>query len=527
MTASADVDVTCAVFRRLPPAALAPEAIHRFVVGEDTAPRRLTTEEASRELGDPFGVLVLLKGVFPRTAGEVLAALDREASEADALGRQMIFLVGEGSQIPFSPDTASLQRNLRFLVTRGSGPGGPDVLLSSFHPDEGDVELMAWDRRSGGFNFYRTVGANSAWVFAGNSRHALADPTQGKGPFESHRSGNILMKELRAPWIHWDSPDAEVLPSVFAGNDPLREHPWFRDKEPQGAFTCEMSVARPSIERWTKTRFAALVAQDGTVDQPERVMHQLLETPTVNLISSPVRSRDAVAGASVELPKTFFVDAEALKLLGLPPPPRLAVDGPLYGRSLQSFQVRLTDDNGFARPGDTHFAFVVPERAFEDHAVVGEAVRVGLISRRLAACLLMTDFPNPVFSARRAALVRHVPATANIQGGQSRFSADMAEAILAAAEGSAADSPEREFAERWAAGEAWREEDNRLLGDYYRAVGSQLTTQEGFDAYYRLAESRRDQVRNLPIFESPLLFAHTNIPSATRMMRRDGTVTEA
>jgi hypothetical protein len=129
----------------------------------------------------------------------VLAALDRAASEADALGRQMIFLVGEGSQIPFSPDTASLQRNLRFLVTRGSGPGGPDVLLSSFHPDEGDVELMAWDRRSGGFNFYRTVGANSGWVFAGNSRHALADPTQGKGPFESHRSGNILMKELRAP----------------------------------------------------------------------------------------------------------------------------------------------------------------------------------------------------------------------------------------------------------------------------------------------------------------------------------------
>jgi hypothetical protein len=103
----------------------------------------------------------------------------------------------------------------------------------------------------------------------------------------------------------------------------------------------------------------------------------------------------------------------------------------------------------------------------------------------------------------------------------------MAEAILAAAEGSAADSPEREFAERWAAGEAWREEDNRLLGDYYRAVGRQLRTQEGFDAYYRLAESRRDQVRNLPIFESPLLFARTNIRSAARVMRRDGTVTEA
>jgi len=255
-------------------------------------------------------------------------------------------------------------------------------------------------------------------------------------------------------------------------------------------------------------------------------MRQLLETPTVNLISSPARSRDAVAAARVELPETFFVDAEALKLLGLPPP-RFAVEGRLYGRSLRSFQVRLTDDDGFARPGDTHFAFVVPERAFEDHAVLAEAVRVGLISHRLAACLVMTDFPNPVFSTRRAALLRHVPATATIQGGQSSFSVEMAEAILAAAEGSAADSAEREFAERWAAGDAWREEFGRLLGAYFRAVDGKLKTQEGFDAYYQLAESRRDQVRRLPIFESPLLFARTNIPSATRVMRRDGTVIEA
>jgi hypothetical protein len=31
----------------------------------------------------------------------------------------------------------------------------------------------------------------------------------------------------------------------------------------------------------------------------------------------------------------------------------------------------------------------------------------------------------------------------------------------------------------------------------------------------------------MPIFESPLLFARTNIASATRAMRPDGTVTEA
>jgi hypothetical protein len=304
------------------------------------------------------------------------------------------------------------------------------------------------------------VGANSAWVFAGNSRHALADPTQGKGPFESHTSGNFLMKELRAPWIHWDSPDAEILPSVFAENDPLREHPWFTEKEPQGAFTCEVSVARPSIVRWTKARFAALIADGGTIDRPERVMRQILETPTVNLISSLTRSRDAVSAGSVELPQTFFVDSEALQILGLQAPQRFAVDGRLYARSLRSFEVRLTDEDTFEQPGDTHFAFAVPERAFEDNAVLREAINVGLLSQRLAACMLMTDFSNPVFSARRAGLLRHVPATASIQGSHSSFSTQMAEAIVSAAEGSPADSPEREFGERWAVGDAWREEFN-------------------------------------------------------------------
>ena len=186
-------DTTCAAFRRLAPELLQPDRVHRFVVGEDPAPWALTGEEAAAELGDPFATLLLLRGVFPRTAGEVLAALDRATIEGDPLRRGFFFLLGEGSQIPMTPATAAVDRNLRFLAARGTGPDGADVLISAFHPDEGNVELMSWDRRSGGFNYYQTVGASSAWVFAGNSRHALADPTQGKGPFESHLSGNFVM----------------------------------------------------------------------------------------------------------------------------------------------------------------------------------------------------------------------------------------------------------------------------------------------------------------------------------------------
>jgi len=131
-----------------------------------------------------------------------------------------------------------------------------------------------------------------------------------------------------------------------------------------------------------------------------------------------------------------------------------------------------------------------------------------------------------VFSERRAALLRHVPPTATITNDASDFSQALADAILAAAASTAEGSPEHEFAERWNAGEAWREAFNPLLESYYAAVTARLSDQEGFNDLFRLAEARRRRVRQMPIFESPLLFAQTNIPAAERIMQSDGTVIE-
>lgn len=520
-------DVTCAVFSRIR-GELEPNAIHRFVVGEDQAPKAMSPDEAAKELGDPVATLLLLRGTFPRTPSELLAGIDSAVTGDDPLRNQMSFLVGEGSKIPVSAETGSLDRGFRFLVTRGAGPEGPDVMLSAPDPDGGFIEVMAWDRQVGGFNYYRTVGDNSAWVWAGNSRHALSPATEGKGPFESHPSGNLVMKELQAPWINWHSVDANIFEDVFAADSPLRSHPWFVNKVPQGALVLETQVARPSIERWTSLRFEKLLASGGTIDRPSRIMEQILDTPTVNLISSRTESLKAPTSASMDLPGAFFIDTEGLNsLLGLPSPPGFSVGSPIYGASLQRFEARLTDDQGFTQTGDTFFAFVVPERALEDQVALRKSKEIGLVSDRFAACLLMTDFPNPVFSARRAALLRHVPASATVSGGQSGFSEEMANAILRAAEQSPDDSPQREFAERWGKGEAWREEFGRLLGEYFAAVTQRLGTQEGFDDYYRLAESRRERVRAMPIFENPLLFARTNLPPEQLVMRPDGTVESA
>lgn len=502
------------------------DAVHRFVLGQDDGPRKLSPQEASRELGDPFAQLVLLAGTFPRTAGEVLTGITQAVGDDDPLRVHQFFVVGEGGQIAPVPGAPPVNRNLRFLVTCGAGPGGPDIMVSAFHPDQGTVEVMAWDRRTSGFNYYRTVGPSSAWVFAGNSRHALTPPTRDNGPFESHKSGHFVMKELRLPWVNWHSPVAAIVASVFA-DEGLRGHPWVTRLTQGGAYTLEEDVAIPSIQRWTRARIDALVSGDSA-ENPRRILEQVLDTPTVNLISSHTSSVAAVAGAvsEVDLPDTFFVDSGGLvAVLNLSSPPAAFVERGIYVKSLETFAFTLTDGARFSRAGDTHFAFVVPERAFEDTETLDQAIKRGILSERLAACLLMVDFPNPVFSAKRRRLLDHVPDTP-ITGSAEGFANQVADAIRSSPDASRPGTAEHEFAQRWDMGESFEGPFNDLLGGYYAAFTEQLKTQEGFDGYVRLAESRRAAVREMPISESPMLFARTSIPPRERRMTADATVEE-
>lgn len=497
------------------------DAVHRLVLGRDDRPTQLSPGEVD-SLGDPFATLLLSKGVFPRTAGEVLERLARAVPEGDPLGTQQFFVVGEGTQIP-AGDGRVVERNLRFLVTVGGGPGGADIVMSAPHPDSQFVEVMAWDASSGGFNYYRTVGESSAWVFAGNSRDALVEPTRDHGPFESHKSGHMLMKELRFPWVHWDSPPARVVLSVFAEQN-LLDHPWVKSLAPGGAYTLEEETVVPSMQRWTRVRLDDLVS-GRAAETPRRLVEQVLTTPTVNLESSNTSSAAALSGsqATVDLPDTFFVDSAALGgVLKLASPPQPFVSSAIYAASITNFNVRLTDGAQFSEPGDTHFAFVVPERSFEDTETLRQAVEREILSRRLVACLLMVDFPNPIFSARRAALMRHVPDgpfEASVD-----FSQSFADAIVASATADPTRTPEAEFKERWDVGEDFAPAFNRLLAEYYDAFRKRLETQAGFDSYMELAESRRASVKGMPIAESPLLFSVSDVTPEPRRMRSDGTV---
>jgi hypothetical protein len=255
------------------------------------------------------------------------------------------------------------------------------------------------------------------------------------------------------------------------------------------------------------------------------VVEQIVTSPTVNLASS---TREGKGAGPVDLPPGFFADFDGFARVGLPGPPPLSVSRGRYNKGLQTFAFKLSDGNGFTQPGDTHFAFVVPERAVEDIETMGQAIERGLITRRLAAALLMVDFPNPVFSARRATLLKHAPANARIMNGKSTYSEDMAKAIIAAALNTPQGSPEKEFVDRWDKAKTLPGKLADELEKYYDAIEQKLKTQNGFDDFVRLAESHRNRVRETPLFEFPLLFPVTNIPeNQRRVMRRDASVAPA
>lgn len=497
----AAVQFTCG---RLDEAKGAADSLHRFILGADERPVELDAP-AIAELGDAVAQGLFAQGVFPHTPEELLTALDGAAPE---LATQRTFVVGEGTQFPAETPGSGLRA---FLVTRGEGPDGPDIFISTSAPDAGFLEVMAWDLARQGFNYYQTRTPEDPWVFAGNSADALRSPSAGVGPFESHPSGHLVMKELRFPWVHWHSSAATVRADAVSPE--LVNHAWFTARD--GAQDLEVGAVMPAIRRWTRARLQMAIGADGTVADPRQIMRSFVTTPTVNLISSRTQIGPVLNGAveTFDVPHAFFIDSECLhEILGLPAPgpEQFTLASALYRDVLTARNVTIRQKGQalLAPPQDTHFAFVVPERAFEDIEMVRVAVEIGLVSRRLAACLLMVDFSNPVFSERRAALLERFPQTATLTDGQSSFSEDCANAILGSEAASTDGTPEAEFAQLWSVGEEWPARFSPMLTDYFAAVAVELGTADGADRVFRLAESRRGQVRTMPIgAETELLFA--------------------
>ena len=187
------------------------------VAGLDSEAGRAMSDDERARLGDWFATNILRRGVFPVTLDDVKQAVDGLNNSADPRPREEIFAIAEAGQIRWSPATASLPRGIRYVVARGrAGESGADVLVSTRPPSasiEVFLQIAAWDDTARHFNFYERIGR--AWYWEGNSWLALGEPTRGKGPFDSHVNGGLVMKELAQPWMHWESTSQPISVDFF------------------------------------------------------------------------------------------------------------------------------------------------------------------------------------------------------------------------------------------------------------------------------------------------------------------------
>ncbi|MFE7393936.1 hypothetical protein [Streptomyces sp. NPDC057582] len=488
--------------------------LYRGVSGVDQDPRPMSAEELAG-LEDPMAVVFFRQGKWPMTLEELLDGL----TEANTLPAQAVYMISEAGQI--APDEApELPRDIRFAITRASPGKDPDLLVSS-DPASAFLQVAAWDPTAHVFNYYMRI--SPAWVWTGNSWSALEPGSRGKGCFDSHVNGSVVMKELKQPWINWQSMAATIQ---LAPDDPLRDNPLYR--QVIGAERLELTV-RGLVTRWTTARLEA-VAGDGTVQHPDHLLRQLFTSTTVNLTSTPTQSATVTRdGKNLVLPMGFWLNADALiNDLGLPVSVETAPSAPalFYADSLAAFGFRLEErTSNFSRQGDTFFAFVVPEAAYEDNEVVRQLVEKSLVPAKFAACVLMVDFTNPVFSPIRAQLMKYVPTA---PASTATWCDEIATTVVAAATTLPTDSPEGQFAENWSLPETeWRAVFVRRIDDYLEKATARIRTASGFDDCTRLAESRRREFKAMRLNEFELSLPTTDIPADTPRLRmnEDATVT--
>ena len=282
----------------------------------------------------------------------------------------------------------------RVVTTRECGDRSSHELLFSLFgmsvegPTPPNAEVIAFDRDAGVFNYYTIEGGE--WGFHGDS----IDFIEGSEArcAECHTGGGLIMKELSAPWLHWEGD------TTTPGADELIDN-----HEDLGGQTDGIEVediVRDGNSDWNETRAQHLLASGDL----RRVLEPLFCTVEVNLdtavsSSSTTPSRipakalvdTELASGSVEVTADIYKDAIAAA-----------------NQRVMGFGGQLTDADG-EPVVDTHFGFAFPERGHADRDYIEKLQDLGVIDRDFELDVLAVDLTNPLFSRTRCDLLDFVP----------------------------------------------------------------------------------------------------------------------
>ena len=386
-----------------------PRELLRFIAGRDATPTPLTREEVRASLHDPFTRLVLqpegASGPPPISLRAVLATLD-----ATPMTEQRSFVVADGGQVAWSPETDDLQRNFRLAIVR-QAPGDQQA----GRPDQRQHRHRLGDQLPAGDRLGRD-GRRVPVLRAAVRPLGLGRQLLGRARARVARARAVRQPHQRR--VEHEGAEVPLAPLAQPVRGDCRRRARARRSVAQRA-ALDRSTARRRVRAHRGAAgYRAVDRQPVRAADSRRIADapaRVLSPGARHVDRQPDLRADVVGGGSrlartCSCPLTFLVDVDALLgTLELEPEiPDLLVPAEVYRQCLARFDVCVSDGrHTFA--GDTHFVFVVPEPAFEDILVLEGLIARGVLEPRLAASLLMVDCENPVFSPRRASLAAFVP----------------------------------------------------------------------------------------------------------------------
>lgn len=353
---------------------------------------------------------------------------------------------------------------------------GPEPAFHIISPDKNGAGF--------GFHFYSTDPGKEGADFVYHG-HSFRQATSAEYAFRTgnhvshpctlcHNAGSPIMKELRFPWANWQADFAARLPAFKTTDQRGGNPPGF--SVPGSGFLTAEFLEREVIRQYTLINNNRVKKITGGVPVPFPAQHDpAVGAPRVKAILKPLFCESEVNIASssnagdvskfsaLAVPPDLF-----LNRLLVPQGDRLSLafdkakfgnsrldvtgdfDGEDFAGTLAGVTVPVADWSAALRAfGAKHplqgvvgqdglFPMVVPARSFADDDYVARLVSGApdggaVITEKLALDVLMVDFQNPIFSAKRCSLLDAIPDTLDIfaaaKGDKGSMAANVADKV--------------------------------------------------------------------------------------------------
>ncbi|HWB80404.1 MAG TPA: hypothetical protein VG755_35815 [Nannocystaceae bacterium] len=426
----------------------------------------------------------------PESFAEILAKLrevDKEGC-AEAQDGMRTAVVSETSQVLGKADT------YRTVTTRECGGRQAHELLFSMFglrssttelPD--DVEIMAFDRTNKSYAFYAIEGGELH--FFGTSVEMIKQDGAGRC-VNCHPAGGVNMKELQAPWVHWEgdttTPGADKLVDA---NDDLGSKTDGIELE---------SIVDSGNAEVVELRAKTLLATNDL----KQVLRPLFCTMQINIEEG---NSSPGGGAPSSIPGAALVDSR----LGFGSVP---VSTSIYGTAIKNAKQKIIGNSGTQLKNksgklvvDTHFAFAYPVVSREDQTYIDKLKELNVIDDDFVLDVLAVDMTRPLFSQDRCALLDSAPTIAKLTTTTGKAVKDLPKKIREGFATNLAASDEGSAGAQLAASLAVVDDaaaHSKAVDDFFAACTARTKSAFMADAL-KAVSSRRDQARELPIMEFP------------------------